>query len=392
MHLTVLCGQFRSLAWAICVAAVLLSGGCGTPYRHPQLAPPANDFPGMAQAYEAADGSRVPEVDVLLVHGMGYHDATWIQTIAQPLSAALGFSPGAASSSATIANGAELYTETFQDSARTLRVIAVLWSPITSEAKQRLCYDVNEKTALCTNPGAFTPYKRAWANGYIKSQIMDSALADVTFYLGEEGGPLIRDAVDDALLRSMSVERFTLDQLRTGSVPHANSTPLFVISESLGSKITVDSLDDLEVKKHAPDFARDLRSHIHALFLLANQIPILNMGTRDAEGHPDVYGHLKAFVNARRQRRDEQGLSRLPLHIVAFSDPSDIFSYVLTDNAAGTDAIVSNVIVSNDCTYLGIIENPANAHEKYIENSPVATAIALGSTTLSKAKGVRCAR
>jgi hypothetical protein len=38
--------------------------------------------------------------------------------------------------------------------------------------------------------------------------------------------------------------------------------------------------------------------------------------------------------------------------------------------------------------YLGLFENPANAHEKYIGNGPVANAIAHGSGILPAIKGV----
>jgi hypothetical protein len=56
------------------------------------------------------------------------------------------------------------------------------------------------------------------------------------------------------------------------------------------------------------------------------------------------------------------------------------------------EAIISNVIISNDCTCVGVFENPANAHIKYIRNNPVANAIAHGSDTLKNAKGVFCAK
>jgi hypothetical protein len=36
------------------------------------------------------------------------------------------------------------------------------------------------------------------------------------------------------------------------------------------------------------------------------------------------------------------------------------------------NAIIGNVIVSNDCNYSGVFEHPAIAHTKYIQNSPVA--------------------
>lgn len=381
---------------AVVVLAVIAiaSTSCTSPYRRPQLTPPENGFSGIADAFKVADGSAVPEVDVLLVHGMGFHDPTWIPTMIQPLAVALGFDPNfALLPPEPLPNGAQLYQVTLKDPNRTLQISAVLWSPITESAKKTLCYDVNSATLLCPDKTSFTPYKRASANGYIKSQIMDDRLSDVTFYLGEGGGELIREAIDDAWLRSLSTNHTTLAQLKAGTVPTAKGTPLFIISESLGSKIAVDSLEEIERLDNSKEFAKDVRSHIHALFLLANQIPILNLGAHDAHGRPDIYQHLKTFANKRNSHRRDKDLSDVPLHVVAFSDPSDIFSYVLPKEAVPReDAIISNVIVSNDCSYLGLFENPSNAHTKYIQNNPVANAIAHGSGTLENAKGVFCAK
>jgi hypothetical protein len=382
------------LSLAAIVLVVIASTSCTNSYRRPQLTPPENEFSGIADAFKAADGSAVPEVDVLLVHGMGFHDSTWIPTMIQPLAVALGFDPAITlPAPEPLPNGAQLYQVTLHDSKRTLQIAAVIWSPITEGAKKALCYDINSATSLCTDKAEFTPYRRASLNGYIKSQIMDDRLSDVTFYLGKGGGELIREAIDDAWLRSLSTTHTTLAQVKTGMVPTAKSTPLFIISESLGSKIAIDSLEEIESLQSATEFAKDVRSHMHALYLLANQIPILNLGARDAAGRPDIYQHLKTFANKRSTHRRSKNLSDTPLHVVAFSDPSDVFSYVLPKEAVPReDAIISNVIISNDCTYFGVVENPANAHTKYIQNNPVANAIAHGSGTLANAKGVFCAK
>jgi len=383
-------------AAVVAVAIVIASASCSSPYRKPELTPTANGFAGIADAFKAADGSPVPEVDLLLVHGMGYHDWTWIPTVVQPLAVALGlaFDPKATlPTPEQLSNGALLYQITLKDANRTLQIVVPLWSPITAPAKKSLCFDVNSTTELCPDKSAWTPYKRAYVNGLIKSQIMDDRLSDVTFYLGDNGGDLIREAVDDALLRSLSTGHTTLAQVKAGTVPTARSTPLFMISESLGSKIAVDSLEEIEGLKSAQEFAKDTRSHIHAMYLLANQIPILNLGAHNADGTPNIYQHLNTFAHKRHARRQSKSLTDIPLHIVAFSDPSDLFSYVLPkDSVSREDAIISNVIISNDCTYVGLFENPANAHTKYIQNNPVANAIAQGSGTLTNAKGVFCAK
>jgi hypothetical protein len=373
------------------VSVVVAATSCTSPYRKPELTPPENGFSGIADAFK---GTAIPEVDVLLVHGMGFHDKTWILTMIEPLAIALGFDSNVTlPTPEDLPNGAQLYQVTLKDATRTLQVSAVLWSPITEPAKRSLCFDVNSTTELCTDKTGFTPYKRAYVNGHIKSQIMDDRLSDVTFYLAADGGERIREAIDDAWLRSLSTDHTTLAQVKAGTVPAAKSFPVFIISESLGSKIAIDSLQEIEGLSNAAEFAEDVRSHVHALYLLANQIPILNLGAHDVNGRPDIYQHLKNFANKRSAHRRTKSMSETPLHVVAFSDPSDLFSYVLPkESIPREDAIISNVVISNDCTYVGLFENPANAHTKYIQNNPVATAIAHGSDTLKNAKGVFCAK
>jgi hypothetical protein len=145
------------VAGLVAVALVVIaSTSCSTPYRKPVLTPPENDFSGIADAFTAADGSAVPEVDVLPVHGMGYHDSTWIPTMIQPLAVALGFDPNIALPTPTQPpNAAQLYEVTLHDSTRTLQIAAILWSPITAGAKKYLCFDVNSATLLCTDKTAF---------------------------------------------------------------------------------------------------------------------------------------------------------------------------------------------------------------------------------------------
>ena len=55
---------------------------------------------------------------------------------------------------------------------------------------------------------------------------------------------------------------------------------------------------------------------------------------------------------------------------------------VRADAVPREDAIISNVVVSNDTTYLWLFENPATAHENYILTTSVANAIAHGSAAL----------
>jgi hypothetical protein len=389
------CLRFRFLHASVVsllmiIAAVpLLLAACTTPYKHPQLRPANAGFAGIDDLF----GPETPEVDVLVIHGMGTHTDTWVRSIVDQLTAALGFpTPATLPAADPLQHGAKLYRYELMSSNRRLHINAVLWSPVTSTAKATLCYDVEQATSLCTDPTKFSTDKRAWANDLIKSQIMDDRLSDVTFYLNEEGGRQIRDAIQDALLRSLSAEGMSLEALSADAIPTAKTAPLFIISESLGSKIVVDSLKEFERRRQTEEFANKTRGNIHTLFLLANQIPILNLGVDTSAGGTARYPHLDDFAIARNAYRNPR-LPDVPLHVVAFSDPNDIFSYQLAQDAILKEhAIISNVVVSNDHTILGLYENPDNAHTCYLQNSPMANAIARGSGALNRSTGTHCAQ
>lgn len=373
--------------WASAWVILWTLTGCTTPYKHPQLRPADAGFAGIDDSF----GPQTPEVDVLLIHGMGTHTDAWVQSMVGELAPALGFpNPAPLPPADPLPHGAKLYRYSLTSGDRRLQISAVLWSPVTSTAKATLCYDVEQATSLCTDPTQFSKDKRAWANDLIKSQILDDRLSDVTFYLNEAGGRQIRDAVQDALLRSLSAEGLALEQLSDATPPTAKTAPLFVISESLGSKILVDSLREFENRRATRDFANQTRGNIHTLFLLANQIPILNLGAEPSASGERRYPHLDEFAMARNAHRNPR-LPDVPLHVVAFSDPNDLFSYQLASDAIlQQHAIISNVVVSNDHTVLGLYENPLNAHTCYLENSPVANAIARGSGALAHSTGNQC--
>jgi hypothetical protein len=317
------------IALAVLASLVLFLTSCTTPYRHPQLRPADAGFAGIDELF----GPETPEVDVLLIHGMGTHTETWVQSMVNQLAAALGFpAPTILPPADSLPHDAKHYRYALTSANRNLQISAVLWSPVTSPAKATLCYDVTQPTSLCTDRTVFSKDRRAWANALIKSQIMDDRLSDVTFYLNEDGGRQIREAIQDALLRSLSAQGLSLDQLSAGATPTAKTAPLFVISESLGSKIVVDSLKEFETRHQTQAFAQQTRGNIHTLFLLANQIPILNLSVRIRSRDSPHYPHLTELAQARNADRNPR-LPDVPLHVVAFSDPNDLFSYQLVSNA-----------------------------------------------------------
>ena len=68
--------------------------------------------------------------------------------------------------------------------------------------------------------------------------------------------------------------------------------------------------------------------------------------------------------------------------MVAFTDPNDLLSYRLMPwRYARPGVTVVDVLVSNDKTYFGLLENPLSAHTGYMKNPAVTKAIMCGLPT-----------
>jgi hypothetical protein len=88
---------------------------------------------------------------------------------------------------------------------------------------------------------------------------------------------------------------------------------------------------------------------------------------------------LQHFLDLRRRQPNRRAEALQRLAVVAFTDPNDLLSYrLLPARYAAPDVAVADVLVSNDTTWLGWIENPLTAHLDYLANPDVATMIACG--------------
>ena len=202
-------------------AAVLLAA-CSTPYHPAQIVEPDARFPGLIDVL-AAQPER--QRDVLLVHGICPHDASWAaRTVAQLGAALQAATPGAqASPPAPLPDGQiAIIPANLSTPDGSLHCKSLIWSPLTQPLKRALCYDQPNKSSICRG----TP-TRAHLNALLKDGLLDDCLADAVIY-----GGVARDAIQlrmrDALLAA------TADQ--------SSSAPLFVIAESLGSNILCDTL------------------------------------------------------------------------------------------------------------------------------------------------------
>jgi hypothetical protein len=215
---------FRIVAASIVVAA---AWPCASPYRDGLLSPPNATFPGIDD-YLPPQGTTDDAVTVVSVHGMCTHDVEWVKASSDRLARALGLH-NVDPVKIDEFDAAELWkTELRGAGGRlTLTSCGIVCSPITQPRKAELCYDASEPSKSCPSP--LYGLRRAAINSEFKSGLLNDCLSDVIIYFGGATSNRIRAAI------ARLIERVEADR-NAGA-------PLFLITESLGSKILADTLE-----------------------------------------------------------------------------------------------------------------------------------------------------
>jgi hypothetical protein len=164
--------------------------------------------------------------------------------------------------------------------------------------KGKLCYDQKQKSEMCTNlvtSGIIEdkPYlsHRVWINSKTKDVLLDDCLADAMIYQGRAKKE-ISEQLQNALLTAVIPD--TQPITHAESLTHAGQrvdVPLVLITESLGSKMTLDAVQQLAMGKTNKDtikagyvtFKRTAK-----IFMAANQIPLLQLADLNLAGKPQV--------------------------------------------------------------------------------------------------------
>lgn len=345
-----------------------LLAACSTPYRPAIVVRDSAPFPGIANLVRTGSGRPL---DVILVHGMCTHDATWanrgIDHIAGVVSANV---PEQATQSA---NGVQVVERTQQIGGTPVRFHALLWSPLTSPLKRQLDYDNTGSPSDCSAAGSGEcKPKRARLNGYVKDNLLNDCLSDAVIYEGAS-----HDAIRDAMVESIS--------RILESNPNGDHT-LAVVAESLGSKILFDALSSM-LESRQPrtrELGQQAARRLGLLFMAGNQLPILGLAEQDIERQPGnrsagAPDSLQRFLELRRRQTAPRAETIARLAVVAFTDPNDLLSYrLLPARYAAPDVAVADVLVSNARTWLGLIEDPVSAHLDYLANLEAARLVACG--------------
>jgi hypothetical protein len=380
---------------ALAIALSLVLAGCTATYVSPitdnggsgAALGPAEQFPGIG------DVVRAGPTRVVWVHGMCTHKPDWAYDRFDALAAMLGASPPRVVETPDRPDGAK--TLSFHSSVESapLRIDYILWSPLTTPFKRALYYDRPEGV-----DGGTFPYKRAKLNAQLKTTLMNDCLADAVVYSGPNGKD-VRAFMRDAVCRALGGDP------ATGGCAirePAAETTVFV-AESLGSKMLFDAVRGIwEANRKSPRAAATLEarlSTVQLVFMLANQVPILDVADEKAPtGGPGALAadapaggrdsSLVDFLSLPGLGFPSERASAFmadaprelpPVHVVAFTDPNDLLSYRLDPSLLHLPRVrVANVIASNAPTYLGLFEMPDSAHCGYKWNPYVLGAVAEG--------------
>jgi len=386
--------QARQLIGRLSVALTtgILIGGCSTPYPRPEFHPDPPAITGIRQALDEEGRAQV-----ISVHGMCTRtEDTWVRQTHAALAAQLGVSDVPDPVSVPTGNDVELYGATLDTPHGEVRHDALVWSPLTTPYKRRLCYDSRAGGGpghgACSDftpeqPGI--PQTRAAWNDTGNAQMLNDCLADAVIYGGARGAQ-IRRQVGEAILQALAgaaqgvpVALTTIEAARLAAV---RTESLYFISASLGSRILFDALRDLRAEEEGEATIQDqavqqTRLRTRQIFMAANQLPILALARPD-EGYNGKAGagdatpdSLLAFARLPEEQRP-------PLPVAAFSDPSDVLSYTLRSSQYEDqdDITIQDVLVSNASIWLfGLFENPLPAHDGYLSNEAVLQAIVCGA-------------
>jgi hypothetical protein len=376
---------------AVAAATMTVFGACSTkPYNPSHFDPPDAKFPGLVDLLAA---ERTKTLDVFLVHGMCTHDEEWVSDSFAQLEKMLSVvGEGRKEPSLPPGNGIRVFQRTFTVPSGQIRATALLWSPLTTPLKQQLCYDQTTKSDICQGSPGYLP-KRASLNAAFKDTVLNDCLADAMVYQGDSRLGIVRKMQEALLLSAATSGGRAVTGGNIAADSLENRAPLVVISSSLGSKVVFDSVYNLvtdpDVSGERKQAGEALFSRTKRIFMGANQIPILGLAdqTTDESLAPSAR-RGKAFppdpLMELMNRRSTMGLvpgaaEGAPPHVVAFTDPNDLLSYLLRPSNYGPQySGLVDVWVSNEPTYFGWLERPDTAHRGYLGNDEVASTIACG--------------
>ena len=347
---------------------------------------------------------------LVYIHGIGDHQPGHSGELAQSLSDALGLDVRASVTKRIVLTPPDGSDRPFgvvsiirlTDSQRRRELIfyELTWSIITARERESVAFDNS----------VFFSSQRASINSAAK-QFANNALTDPLAFIGDRGAD-IRGSVGQTLCWALSTRWDDLSELTEGQ--RCENSPLYgervaedelvIASHSLGSRATVDALQDAargltrsEVNRvRVEQFAADLKNKEIGLYMLSNQLPLLESG----QPNRPVTKAATEFCGPNAPQANGRFLKRL--NMIAFTDPNDILSYPVPqfwarkylDSRLCTNVrnVTINIAAVRRLPVIGTFADPITAHTGYDSDTRVAQLMAsgIGNENTSELVRERC--
>lgn len=363
--------------------------------------------------FTVADASR-RTVKILMVHGIGRHIPGYSTRLSENLTGSLGLNVTAETvKEITLRPPKFLKEETGETSLGKLRIqrffnkertrellfYELTWSDIIKDEKALIEYD---------DSGTYA-FKRASINRALK-KFFNSHVPDPMIYLGSSRERILL-AVRQASCWMFRNDWTELPEKATTACEVDANTMVrriadddyFFVTHSLGSRVMIDALQSIAAdfgggkgKKLYPGLFSAVQKKNLTVFMLANQLPLLQLG----RPNPEVTRQFDRYCRLSGDKYDERMFSQV--RVVAFSDPNDVLSYAIPPKFAEDhlDSRLCPKIVNVSINVANVVElfgfgdfaDPAEAHGGYDHDERVIELIAngIGNSGTSQIVRERC--
>jgi hypothetical protein len=354
---------------------------------------------------KAEGDENKPILKVLMVHGIGSHKPGYATQLSENLAQALQLprvqeqfkefnltNPRFPDTKLGVLRVSRYLNE---DGSREMQFFELTWDVIVQKEKETIAFD---------NSGEYS-FRRAGFNEKLKLFVNDT-VPDVIMYYGRFR-PAIQASVAQSVCWMMSETWETLpneteaycDPQGSNFLDELRDNYVF-ITHSLGSRITSDAVQTVasvaESDERLHERAQALRDKEITIFMLSNQLPLLQLGREK----PEVADQIDEICAPGAPRAEERLFKKT--HIVAFSDPNDLFSYpippkFLRDHIDSRlcptlTNVTLNISPVIDIFGLGELANPLAAHTGYDNDERVIKLITngIGTDEVSPVVRERC--
>jgi hypothetical protein len=335
-----------------------------------------------------------PEVKVIYVHGIGTHEPGHGTELANNLATSLGLDVRAPRTKRIVLESPRLPGQplgevnlvrmTDQNRRRDLVFYELTWSGINRADKEAIAFDRSDVYRT----------RRAGVNQVLREFVNDVA-PDPLAYAGRRREQII-SSVAQALCWGVSASWGELPEVTTGRAcgpdlagfgARASLDQFVFITHSLGSRATIDTLQRMantlpRLDASYQPVARTMRNWDLQVFMLSNQLPLLEAGAEPQE----ITGEARRFCGPDAPRAEERFLQ--VLRAVAFSDPNDLMSYPVPEAWAEryldsrlcpeVTNVDINIAPVRTLPVIGTAANPLDAHVGYAADPRVGGILAKG--------------